>query len=77
MGIIVDRVSEILDITREQIEDAASLGANVDTNFILGRGKIDGAVRILLDIDRILAISETVNVVGAAQTDGRGKNKDA
>ncbi|HEX2971424.1 MAG TPA: chemotaxis protein CheW, partial [Tepidisphaeraceae bacterium] len=54
-GIIVDRVSEVLNIAGEQIEEAPSFGASVDTAFILGMGKINDSVKILLDIDKVLS----------------------
>ncbi len=54
-GIIVDRVQEVLDIAGQDIEEAPQFGASVDTNFILGMGKIGDKVKILLDIDRVLA----------------------
>ncbi len=53
-GIVVDRVKEVLDIDGENIEDAPQFGSNVDTNFILGMGKVNGSVKILLDIDKVL-----------------------
>ena len=54
-GIVVDHVSEVLDIDGESIEDAPQFGSSVNTDFILGMGKIGEAVKILLDIDRVLA----------------------
>lgn len=54
MGILVDTVSEVLDIPAADIEPAPKFGGTVDTNFILGMAKARGAVKILLDIDRIL-----------------------
>ena len=54
-GIVVDRVQEVLDIAAANIEDAPQFGATVDTDFILGMGKIGDSVKILLDIDRVLA----------------------
>ena len=54
-GIIVDSVSEVLDITADQIEETPQLGATLDSNFILGMGKIGQDVKILLDIDKVLA----------------------
>ncbi|MBN2455036.1 MAG: purine-binding chemotaxis protein CheW [Sedimentisphaerales bacterium] len=54
-GIIVDHVQEVLDIAGDKIEEAPQFGATVDTNFILGMGKIGNSVKILLDIDRVLA----------------------
>jgi purine-binding chemotaxis protein CheW len=53
-GIIVDRVSEVLEIPSENIEDPPTFGTNIDTDFILGMGKVAEAVKILLDINRVL-----------------------
>ena len=54
-GIVVDRVQEVLDITSDNIEDAPQFGSSVNTDFILGMGKVDNNVKILLDIDHVLA----------------------
>ena len=54
-GIIVDRVSEVLEIPGGSIEDPPSFGASIETDFILGMGKIGESVKILLDIDKVLA----------------------
>ena len=53
-GIVVDNVSEVLDITKDQIEKAPPLGSDVEANFILGMAKIGEDVKILLDIDMVL-----------------------
>ena len=58
MGIIVDKVSEVLDIAKEDIEDTPSFGTSVDTEFILGMGKAKGKVTILLDINRVLSTED-------------------
>jgi purine-binding chemotaxis protein CheW len=55
MGVIVDRVSEVLNIAEENIEDTPSFGTNVNTDFILGMGKKDSQVAILLDISAVLS----------------------
>ena len=54
-GIVVDRVSEVLNITAENIEAAPEFGSTIDTSFILGMGKIGQNVKILLDIDKVLS----------------------
>ena len=54
-GIVVDHVQEVLDIAGEDIEEAPRFDATVNTDFILGMGKIGETVKILLDIDRVLA----------------------
>lgn len=59
MGIAVDSVSEVLNIAAEDIEDAPSFGASqVTDDFILGMAKTGNHVKILLDIDKVLASEE-------------------
>ncbi|MFP4163679.1 MAG: chemotaxis protein CheW [Chitinispirillaceae bacterium] len=58
MGIIVDEVSEVLDIQAEQIEPAPSFGSSVDTDFILGMGKASQKVIMLLDVDKVMSKNE-------------------
>jgi purine-binding chemotaxis protein CheW len=64
-GIVVDHVQEVLDIDGENIEEAPQFGASVNTDFILGIGKVGESVKILLDIDKVLGNSELENVVQA------------
>ncbi len=63
MGVVVDRVSEVLDIGSAEIEKTPSFGVSVETNFILGIGKTDEKVTILLDIGKVLAREETVTTL--------------
>lgn len=67
MGVIVDAVSEVLDVRAEQVEPAPAFGTEIDTAFILGMGKIADKVVILLDIDRVLSTEQlsTVNQTAA------------
>jgi len=62
IGIVVDRVSEVLNIPGESIEDVPSFGADVSTDYILGIGKSQGKVKILLDIDRVLSNPEVAAI---------------
>ena len=54
IGIVVDAVSEVLNITGKDIEDTPTFGTKLDTTYILGMAKMEGGVKILLDIDRVL-----------------------
>ena len=63
-GIVVDRVQEVLDIAGQDIEEAPQFGSSVDTNFILGMGKIGDSVKILLDIDRVLGGDDLAGIAG-------------
>ncbi|MCL2701436.1 MAG: chemotaxis protein CheW [Phycisphaerae bacterium] len=65
MGIVVDKVSEVLSIAEADIDDTPSFGVNVETTFILGIGKAGGNVTILLDIARVLTSTEMAHL-GAA-----------
>ena len=62
IGIIVDTVSEVLDIKAADIEPPPSMGGSVDTSFILGMGKVGDKVKILLDIDQVLTLRELSRV---------------
>ena len=67
-GIVVDHVSEVLDIAENDIEDAPQFGSSVDTDFILGMGKIGETVKILLDIDKVLGGEDLAGFAGAKET---------
>jgi purine-binding chemotaxis protein CheW len=67
MGILVDAVSEVLAIDEDHLEDTPAFGAGVDTAFILGVGKIDQRVVMLLDVDRVLTGTEMQMVQQAAK----------
>ena len=55
LGIIVDSVSEVLNIASDEIEPAPDFGERLDTAYMQGIAKIKGQVKILLDLDRVLA----------------------
>ena len=58
IGIIVDSVSEVLDIKSGDIEETPSFGQGIDTNFIMGLGKVKEQIIILLDIESVLSSDE-------------------
>lgn len=55
LGVIVDRVSEVLNIVAGEIVDAPKLGTDFNTDYLLGIGKAEDRVRLLLDIDKVFA----------------------
>jgi purine-binding chemotaxis protein CheW len=74
MGILVDAVSEVLDIQAGEIEEPPTFGSEVDTRFIMGIGKVKNSVKILLDIDRVLtgvdfSAAEGMDVAAESVTD--------
>lgn len=58
IGIVVDFVSEVANIKAEEVEDTPTFGSQINTEYILGMAKIGKGVKILLDIDRILAVED-------------------
>ena len=58
MGIVIDAVSEVLDIKAEEIEPPPQFGSSVDTQFILGMAKAGDGVKILIDINSVLSVDE-------------------
>jgi len=59
MGIVVDAVSEVLTIAADEIEQTPEFGERVTTDYMKGVAKVKGKVKILLDLDRILAADTT------------------
>ncbi|NOX33076.1 MAG: purine-binding chemotaxis protein CheW [Deltaproteobacteria bacterium] len=58
IGIIVDAVSEVLNIKKEEIEESPAFGAKLNMEYILGMAKMGNRVKILLDIDKVLNAQE-------------------
>jgi purine-binding chemotaxis protein CheW len=67
LGVIADKVSEVLEIGEEEIEPAPSFGTRVDTRFILGMAKTRDTVKILLDMDTVVSEEEMASL---ARTEG-------
>lgn len=59
-GIVVDEVSEVLNLTAGDIEDTPDFGDDGASaaSYLLGMAKVKGKVKILLDIDRVLSSQE-------------------
>jgi purine-binding chemotaxis protein CheW len=60
LGVIVDSVSEVLNITADEIERTPDFGERLDTTYMKGVAKIKDKVKILLDLDRILAVDASM-----------------
>lgn len=58
IGVMVDAVSEVLEIAQAEIEPPPSFGAKIRTDFISGMGKVNGKFVILLDVARVLSVEE-------------------
>lgn len=70
IGAFVDSVSEVRDISDANIEQTPSFGTDVDTGFILGMGKSQEKVIILLDIDRVISFDELNQIESTLAEEG-------
>ena len=66
IGIVVDTVSEVLNIKEDEIEETPAFGTKLDTRFILGMAKQEGGVKILLNIDKVLSSGEMAAIQNAS-----------
>jgi purine-binding chemotaxis protein CheW len=66
VGIVVDAVSEVLNIKVEDVEDTPSFGVRLNTDYILGMAKMGKGVKLLLDIDRVLNTDDLLDMREAA-----------
>ncbi|MCK5771039.1 chemotaxis protein CheW [Algiphilus sp.] len=58
VGVVVDRVSDVMALTTDQILDPPELGQSVDASYVTGLGSVDDRMLILLDIETMMASQE-------------------
>lgn len=58
IGVLVDAVSEVIEIPENDIDEAPSLGARIRTDFIGGVATVAGRFAIILNIERVLSLEE-------------------
>ncbi|MEW5903329.1 MAG: chemotaxis protein CheW [Pseudomonadota bacterium] len=66
IGVVVDAVSEVLEIPASEIEPPPAFGAKIRTDFIHGMGKVDGRFVILLDVGKVLSVDEISTLAAVA-----------
>jgi len=70
IGIIVDAVSEVLEIPTSEIEPPPSFGARIRADFIFGMGKVAGKFVILLNLENVLSVEEIASLTGIEKLAG-------
>ena len=71
MGIVVDKVSEVLDIDDTDIQDKPDFGYDTSMDYILSIGKSRDKVMLLLDIEKVICLEE-LDEISTAKESGRG-----
>lgn len=62
MGIVVDSVSDVYNVAKQDIKEAPDFGATVHTEFISGLATVDEKMVIILDIDHLLNSDELIDI---------------
>ena len=62
MGVIVDAVSEVVNIMSGEVEDAPDFGEGVSIPYLIGIAKSKGKVKLLLNIEKVLTTSELTEI---------------
>jgi purine-binding chemotaxis protein CheW len=62
VGVVVDKVSEVATIAAADIDSTPDFGAGVHTEFLLGLGKSQGKLKLLLDIERVLSTQDVIDL---------------
>lgn len=68
MGVLADSVSQVIDLTDDEIEQPPLFGTRVKTEYLLGMGALGKKFCLILDIDKVLSADELLAV--ADSTDG-------
>lgn len=68
IGVVVDAVSEVLEVSAADIEPPPSFGAKIRADFIDGMGKIAGKFVIILDIQKVLSVDEIAALTSVAES---------
>jgi purine-binding chemotaxis protein CheW len=62
VGLVVDGVSEVLNISSADIEDTPNFGAGTPASYLSCMAKIKGKVKILLDIDQVMGSADLMDL---------------
>lgn len=67
LGVLVDGVSEVLEIGGAEIEPAPSFGARIRTDFIAGMARVGGRFIVVLDVGRVFSVDEIATFATLAE----------
>lgn len=70
MGIVADAVSQVMDLSAEDIRQVPEFGTRVQVNYLLGMAQMGKKFALLLDVDKVLSTDELLNLEAVAATAG-------
>ncbi|HNO75319.1 chemotaxis protein CheW [Nitrosomonas mobilis] len=65
VGIVVDSVSDVINLEMEQVHATPEFGAAVDTEYIMGLGTVEDRMLVLIDIEKLMSRQD----MGLLETD--------
>lgn len=77
VGLMADSVSEVIDIPASAIEPPPPFGTNVRIDFLIGMGKLENRLVLVLDVDRVLSPVELQETIEAAASPETANGVDA
>ncbi|HNB07596.1 chemotaxis protein CheW [Accumulibacter sp.] len=72
IGVMVDAVSEVIEIPGSEIEPPPTFGARIRADFIQGMGKVSNRFVIILNIVKVLSVDEIVLLAQVANSEAGG-----
>lgn len=69
VGVVVDSVSEVLEIAAGEIEPPPSFGTRIRADFIHGMGKVNGKFVIILSVNNVLSLDDLAMLEHATVSD--------
>lgn len=67
IGVVVDSVSEVLQIAGTEVEPPPAFGARIRADFIAGMGKVNGKFVIILNVDKVLSVEELAMLAASSE----------
>jgi purine-binding chemotaxis protein CheW len=75
MGVLADSVSQVVELSADEIEATPPFGTRVKTEYLLGMGPLGKKFCLILDIDKVLSADELLAVTESA--DGERSTNDS
>jgi len=63
LGLLVDAVSQVVDLQPDDIQEPPSFGTQVDIGFLIGMGRAGNRFVLLLDIDKVVAATDVIAAI--------------
>ncbi len=76
MGVLADSVSQVIDLSDDEIEQPPPFGTRVKTEYLLGMGALGKKFCLILDIDKVLSADELLAVADSVSADGLSGDAD-